>query len=110
MGSKFAAEAGKKDSSAVEGNERNGRLARVAVLAAFCAFILLAMISVHEAGYPDATQMDDYFIENGQEETGSNNIVASVVFDYRGFDTLGEASVLFAAATGVFIAIGGLKK
>ena len=108
MRGKFAAEAGEK--VAVEGNERNGRLARVAVLSAFCAFILLAMVSVHEAGYPDAAQMDDYFIENGQEETGSNNIVASVVFDYRGFDTLGEASVLFAAATGVFIAMGGLKK
>ena len=51
-----------------------------------------------------------YFIENGQGETGSNNIVAAVTFDYRGFDTLGEASVLFAAATGVFVAMGGLKK
>lgn len=110
MKGKFAAETGKKDFGPVEKAGRNGRLVRVAALAAFCAFILLAMISVHEAGYPDATQMDDYFIGNGQAETGSNNIVASVVFDYRGFDTLGEASVLFAAATGVFIAMGGLKK
>ena len=104
------AEAGKKGFAALEGNARKGNLVKAGVLAAFCAFILLAMVSVHEAGYPNATQMDDYFIENGQVETGSNNIVASVVFDYRGFDTLGEASVLFAAATGVFIAIGSLKK
>ena len=108
MGSKAAVGAGEK--VAVEGNGRKGNLVKVAVLAAFCAFILLAMISVHEAGYPDAAAMDGYFIENGQAETGSNNIVAAVTFDYRGFDTLGEASVLFAAATGVFIAIGGLKK
>ena len=108
MKSKAAVEAGEK--VAVEGNGRKGNLVKVAVLAAFCAFIFLAFFSVHEAGYPDAAAMDDYFIENGQVETGSNNIVAAVTFDYRGFDTLGEASVLFAAATGVFIAMGALKK
>jgi multisubunit Na+/H+ antiporter MnhB subunit len=45
--------------------------------------------------------MDNYFITNGVEETGANNIVTSIVFDYRGFDTLGEATVLFAAVLGV---------
>src|SRR3954470_1316037 len=29
------------------------------------------------------------------------NVVAGVVFDYRGFDTLGEEFILFAASTGV---------
>lgn len=45
--------------------------------------------------------MDDYFIGHGQEQTGANNIVTAVVFDYRGFDTLGEATVLFTAVLGV---------
>jgi multicomponent Na+:H+ antiporter subunit B len=45
--------------------------------------------------------MDDYYLRNGQRETGSNNIVASVVFDYRGFDTMGEASVLFLVVTSI---------
>jgi len=52
-------------------------------------------------GQPAATDMDNYFIENAREETGANNIVTSVVFDYRAFDTLGEATVLFAAVLGV---------
>jgi hypothetical protein len=52
------------------------------------------------------TQMDDYFLETSQlKETSTNNVVTAVVFDYRGFDTLGEATVLFAAVTGVLIAI-----
>ncbi len=45
--------------------------------------------------------MDDYFLRNGQVETGSNNIVTSVVFDYRGFDTLGEGTVLFIAVSSI---------
>ena len=52
-------------------------------------------------GQPAMADMDDYYIENGVEETGANNIVTSIVFDYRGFDTLGEATVLFAAVLGV---------
>lgn len=52
-------------------------------------------------GEPAATAMDDYYLRHGQEQTGANNIVTSVLFDYRGFDTLGEATVLFAAVLGV---------
>ncbi len=55
--------------------------------------------------------MDDYFLRNGQRETGSNNIVASVVFDYRAFDTLGEATVLFLVVTSISMLLtSALKK
>lgn len=47
--------------------------------------------------------MDDYIIENSQQETGTNNVVSAVVFDYRGYDTLGEATVLFLTATAVIM-------
>ncbi len=66
------------------------------------AFLLVAVGDMHPFGKPPS-EMDDYFIRNGQEETASNNIVTAVVFDYRGFDTLGEATVLFTAVTGVFM-------
>jgi len=45
--------------------------------------------------------MDDYIIENTQQVTGANNAVSAVVFDWRGYDTLGEATVLFTAVTAV---------
>ena len=82
---------------------------KISVLLLLCAFLIMAGMFLHEEGKPDATEMDDYFIENGQIETGSNNIVAAIVFDYRGLDTLGEASVLFAAAIGVLIVLGARK-
>ena len=52
-------------------------------------------------GAPAVTEMDDYFIRNSQAQTGANNVVTSIVFDFRGFDTLGEATVLFTAVLGV---------
>lgn len=74
----------------------------------FLTFLLSAVGHIHPFGKPPS-EMDDYFIEHGQEETGSNNIVTSVVFDYRGFDTLGESTVLFTAVTGVFMLFRGIK-
>lgn len=52
-------------------------------------------------GQPLRADMDEYFIRNSQPQTGANNVVTSVVFDFRGFDTLGEATVLFTAVLGV---------
>ena len=72
-------------------------------IAAFFCFLLAGAMYMHGVGTPERTQMDDYFIKSSQEETGANNVVTGILFDYRGFDTLGEASVLFAAASGVIL-------
>ena len=39
-------------------------------------------------------------------ETGVPNIVTAVLASYRGFDTLGEAFVIFTAGVGVMILVG----
>jgi multisubunit Na+/H+ antiporter MnhB subunit len=57
--------------------------------------------AVHPFGIPGETAMDDYFIANAQGEAAANNVVTSIVFDYRGFDTLGEGAVLFTAVISV---------
>ena len=54
--------------------------------------------------------MDDEIILKAQTETGTNNGVTSVVFDYRGFDTLGEATILFTAVAGVMMIFRRLNK
>jgi len=78
------------------------------VLVGFLVWGVLPPI-MHDFGYPPS-DMDDYIIENAQEQTGNNNVVASVVFDYRGFDTLGEATILFTAVTGVLLLLRTLKR
>ena len=49
----------------------------------------------------DKINVANYYIKKGIEETGAVNIVTSVVLNYRGFDTLGEVTVLFIAAIGL---------
>jgi len=69
------------------------------------ASLLYAACYMRGFGEPEHTAMDDYFINNAQNETGASNVVSSIVFDYRGYDTLGEATVLFSAVTGVLVAV-----
>ncbi|MBN1281041.1 MAG: hypothetical protein JXA00_05270 [Candidatus Thermoplasmatota archaeon] len=66
-------------------------------------FFLFTVFMIHPFGEPGEVAMDDYIIANAQDDTGTNNAVTSVVFDYRGFDTLGEATILFAAVAGVLL-------
>jgi len=49
----------------------------------------------------DKINVANYYIKRGVKETGAVNIVTSVVLNYRGFDTLGEVTVLFIAALGL---------
>ena len=46
---------------------------------------------------PANQHVSPYYIENSKKDTGSPNIVTGVLADYRGFDTLGETSVMFVA-------------
>lgn len=71
---------------------------------------IFSALSIHPFGSPDKKDMDQYIIDNTVEETGGNNGVTAVVFDYRGFDTLGEATVLFTAVAGVILIFRRMNK
>lgn len=47
---------------------------------------------------------------SAQAEVGAANFVTSVVLAYRGFDTLGELSILFAAAAAAGLVLGKAKR
>jgi multisubunit Na+/H+ antiporter MnhB subunit len=50
------------------------------------------------------------YLSRGLEQTGSPNIVTAVLLDYRAYDTLGEATVLFAAVIGALTILRKTKK
>lgn len=56
------------------------------------------------------TRMATYYTEQGAEKTGSANLVTGVLFDFRGYDTLGEATVLFTAALGAVTILRATSK
>lgn len=46
-----------------------------------------------------------YYLENAYPETGVENVVTAVLAAYRGFDTLGEATVVVAAGIAVLLVL-----
>ncbi len=47
------------------------------------------------------------YLERSEEETGVPNVVTSVLASYRGYDTMGETTVIFTALVGVLLLIEG---
>jgi multisubunit Na+/H+ antiporter MnhB subunit len=44
----------------------------------------------------------NYYIGKGWQALKASNAVCSIVWDFRGYDTLGEETILFTAAIGIF--------
>jgi multicomponent Na+:H+ antiporter subunit B len=58
---------------------------------------------------PAHNHVAPYYLQQTPEEIGIPNVVAAVLASYRGYDTLGEVVVVFAAVIGV-IALLGLRR
>ncbi|MBN1799360.1 MAG: DUF4040 domain-containing protein [Spirochaetales bacterium] len=67
-----------------------------------------------EFGKPAITRLEEapsnHYLKQGLTQTGSANIVTSVILDYRAYDTLGEASVLFTAIIGALAILRGIAR
>ena len=75
-------------------------------LFALMASILMGALLVYSTDYmpdwgdprsPASTHVSPRYIEKTMEETAVPNMVTSVLADYRGYDTLGETTVIFTA-------------
>lgn len=86
--------------------ERNSLYAITSLLfAGGLAFLLLALTITFDFGAAPMV-IGHQILQQAAEQTGSANIVTSVVLAYRGIDTLGEIAILFAAASGVGLVLG----
>ncbi|MCU7935899.1 MAG: sodium:proton antiporter [Candidatus Thiodiazotropha sp. (ex Dulcina madagascariensis)] len=68
-------------------------------------FMLLAIAGGLDFGSPPML-IGSAIQAQAPTETGATNIVTSVVLGYRGIDTLGELSILFAAAASAGLVLG----
>jgi len=85
-----------------------GKPLAIILVLAIVAIILIPTLGI-TIGNPIETKTDDYYIDHTEVETGSANTVTAIVFDYRGFDTLGEATVLFVAVLSVIMLFRRIK-
>ena len=76
-----------------------------AATAVFLVMILLYFFTISIQSMDvlgkSSLRMAKYYIEGAAQKTGSANLVTGVVFDFRGYDTMGEAVVLVTAVLGV---------
>lgn len=81
----------------------------VAAAGAFTAVMLTTVSALPEIGDPTAPvtggEVTQYYLENAYEETEVENAVTAVLAAYRGFDTLGEAVVVFAAGVSMLVVL-----
>ncbi|NQT06084.1 MAG: DUF4040 domain-containing protein [Candidatus Omnitrophica bacterium] len=72
----------------------------VLFLGVFLAVAYFAIKDLPRFGSP-IMRVAKIYIAEGLKSTGATNLVSSVILDFRAYDTLGEATVLFTAAIGV---------
>ena len=82
------------------------------VLGVFMILALENSVSFPEFGSVDINDRvsAQYFDQDNIDEVGSANIVTAIVVGYRGFDTLGEVTVLFISSLGVALLLTSGKK
>jgi multicomponent Na+:H+ antiporter subunit A len=70
------------------------------VFAGLFYFYMLAIQNLDPLG-AHTLRMSEAYVYGAVEKTGSVNLVTGVLFDFRAYDTLGEAVILYTAALGV---------
>lgn len=67
----------------------------------FALFAYRATSQLPPFGSPLMT-VSQHYVQEGLKQTGSANLVTSILLDFRAYDTLGEATILFTAILGAF--------
>ncbi|MDO8885884.1 hydrogen gas-evolving membrane-bound hydrogenase subunit E [Candidatus Oleimmundimicrobium sp.] len=55
---------------------------------------------------PTYTHIVPRYLEKGVEEGGAHNIITGIILNYRGYDTMGEVTVIFTALMAVLAVLG----
>ena len=59
---------------------------------------------------PAATHVSPYYLEHSLEHAATPNVVTTVLADYRGYDTLGETTVIFTAGMACILLLRRQRK
>ncbi|MCL7475128.1 MAG: DUF4040 domain-containing protein [ANME-2 cluster archaeon] len=72
------------------------------IAGAVASTVFIILINATQGIIPPFESLSHYFIENSMTLAGGKNVVNVIIVDFRGYDTLGEISVLCLAAFGVY--------
>ena len=81
-------------------------LLTVLVVGGLLIYGTLDMPRYGDANSPVHTHIGRRYVDESPSEIGVPNMVTSVLASYRGYDTLGETTVIFTAGVGLLLLIG----
>lgn len=70
----------------------------------------LGLPAFSDPNAPIHTHVAPSYLKDGVKETGVPNVVTAVLASYRGYDTLGETTVVFTAGIGVIALLRRLRR
>ena len=77
------------------------------------AFLIYGTLDMPDWGDPNSPaskHVSPRYIEKTEIETATPNMVTSVLADYRGYDTLGETTVIFTAGASCILLLRRRRK
>lgn len=83
------------------------------VAAATAAALIYGTLDMPLFGSADSApqrHVAPYYLQQTPEEIGVPNVVTAVLSTYRGFDTLGEVTVVFIGGMGVMLLLAGRRR
>jgi multisubunit Na+/H+ antiporter MnhB subunit len=84
----------------IEGRWVFNTVSTLTFIAVFLFFAYLALREIPSFGNPIMAVVKKY-LEEGISKTGAVNLVSAIILDFRAYDTLGEATVLFTSVIGI---------
>ncbi len=85
------------------------RIVPLLIVLATGALLIYGTLDMPSYGDPTAPvhqHVAPRYLEQGPHETGVPNVVTAVLASYRGYDTMGELTVIFTAGIGVMLLLG----
>lgn len=85
-------------------------LLMVVITGAALVYGTLDMPNFGDPAAPANVHLAPHYLTKSIEEIDVPNVVTSILASYRGFDTMGETAVVFAAGIGVLMILSGLHR
>ena len=99
--------------TSVEKRPMHARLLPAVVVLITGATLIYATLDMARFGDPKAPvhgHVAPLYLKEAPAKTGMPNVVTSVLASYRGYDTLGEVTVIFTAGLGVILLLGSWRR
>ncbi len=82
----------------------------IGALGVLLLMLVSSMPRMGDPGSPTNRRVVDRYLEKAEEETGTENVITGVILNYRGYDTMGEVTVIFTGLAAVLAVLGREKR